>query len=164
MAPEESVAIAERIGSIESLRGYNNLFAAYVMLGELDRAAAAVDAGLEASDRFGGLGANARWLRFERVAIAYWSGVWGEALDVIEKMLAEVGDAHALSRWCFEYRGRIRLARADVAGAVEEAEQSLTLGRGAKDPPTMHPSISFAAFALLANGRHEKAAAVTDEL
>jgi class 3 adenylate cyclase/tetratricopeptide (TPR) repeat protein len=164
MALEESVAIAERIGSIESLRGYNNLFAAYVMLGELDRAAAAVDAGLEASDRFGGLGANARWLRFERVGIAYWSGVWGEALDVIEKMLAEVGDAHALSRWCFEYRGRIRLARGDVAGAVDDAEKSLTLGREAKDPQTLLPALSFAALALLANGRHEKAAAVTDEL
>ena len=163
-ALEESVAIAERIGSIESLRGHNNLFAAFVMLGELDRAAAAVDAGLEASDRFGGLGANARWLRFERVGIAYWSGRWGEALDVIEKVLAEVGDAHALSRWCLEYRARIRLARGDVAGAVDDAEKSLTLGREAKDPQTLLPALSFAAFALLANGRHEEAAAVTDEL
>src|SRR5436190_656656 len=114
---EESVAIAERIGSIESLRAYNNLFAGFAMLGELDRAAAAVDAGLEAADRFGGLGANARWLRFERLPIAYWHGVWDEALDVIETMLAEVGDAHALSRWCLEYRGRIRLTRGAVAGA-----------------------------------------------
>jgi class 3 adenylate cyclase/tetratricopeptide (TPR) repeat protein len=161
---EESVAIAERIGSIESLRAYNNLFAGFAMLGELDRAAAAIDAGLEAADRFGGLGANARWLRFERLPIAYWSGVWDEALDVIETMLAEVGDAHALSRWCLEYRGRIRLARGDVAGAVDDAEKSLALGREAKDPQTLLPALSFAAFAFLATGRHEEAAVVADEL
>jgi len=161
---EESVAIAERIGSIESLRAYNNLFAGFAMLGELDRAAAAVDAGLEAADRFGGLGANARWLRFERLPIAYWRGVWDEALDVIETMLAEVGDAHALSRWCLEYRGRIRLTRGDVAGAADDAERSLVLGREAKDPQTLLPALSFAAFAFLATGRHEEAAVVTDEL
>ena len=163
-ALEESVAIAERIGSIEILRAYNNLFAAFAMLGELDRAAAAVDAGIAASDRFGGLGANARWLRFERLPVAYWSGVWDEALDLIENMLAELGDAHALSRWCLEYRGRIRLTRGDVTGAVNDAEKSLTLGREAKDPQTLLPALSFAAFALLASGRHEEAAVVADEL
>ncbi|TMK72992.1 MAG: hypothetical protein E6G50_02715 [Actinobacteria bacterium] len=160
---EESVAVAERIGSIESLRAYNNLFAGFAMLGDLDRAAAAIDAGLEAADRFGGLGANARWLRFERLPIAFWSGVWDEALVLIETVLAEVGDAHALSRWCLEYRGRIRLTRGDLAGAVDDAEKSLALGREAKDPQTLLPALSFAAFAFLATGRHDEAAVVTDE-
>jgi class 3 adenylate cyclase/predicted ATPase len=163
-ALEESVAIAERIGSIESLRAYNNLFASFAMLGELDRAAAAIEAGLESADRFGGLGANARWLRFERLPIAFWGGVWDEALNVIETTLAEVGDAHALSRWCLEYRGRIRLARGDVAGAVDDAEKSLGLGREAKDPQTLLPALSFAAVAFLAAGRHKEAAIVTDDL
>ena len=161
---EESIAIAEQIGSIESLRSYNNLFAGFATLGELDRAASAVDAGLEVADRFGGLGANARWLRFERLPLAYWGGAWDEALEMAETTLAEVGDAHALSRWCFEYRGRIRFARGDLAGAVNDAKKSLALAREAKDPQTLLPALSFAAVAFLATGRHDEAAAVTNEL
>ena len=54
---ERSIEISNEIGSPESLRGYNNLFASNVSLGQLEQAAAAVRAGLPVAERFGNAGA-----------------------------------------------------------------------------------------------------------
>jgi class 3 adenylate cyclase/tetratricopeptide (TPR) repeat protein len=160
----ESIEIANRIGSLESLRGYNNLFANYVTFGNLNQAAPALRDGLEAADRFGVKAGSARWLRFERLHPAYWEGRWDDAIALIEESLSEVGPSHALSRWNFEIRGRIRLARDDLAGALDDAEKSLALGRPAKDPQTFYPALSFAAAAALEAGRTSAAARFADEL
>jgi class 3 adenylate cyclase/tetratricopeptide (TPR) repeat protein len=161
---ERSIEIANEIGSPESLRGYNNLYSSYVTLARLDKAAETVRAGLEVAEHFGGAGANARWLRFERIHIAYWQGHWDRSAKLIEEVLSELGPVHALSRWAFEIRGRIRLARDDVAGALEDAEQSLALGREAKDPQTLFPALSFAAWASLEGGRTHDAERLANEM
>jgi class 3 adenylate cyclase/tetratricopeptide (TPR) repeat protein len=161
---ERSIEISNAIGSPESLRAFNNLFACYGMLGELDKAAGAVRDGLVVAERFGGAGANARWLRFERVHIEYWEGRWDESAALIDETLAEVGPRHALSRYAYEMRGRIRLGRDDVDGAVEDAERSLSLGRQGKDPQTLLPALSFAALAMLEVGRPKESADLADEL
>jgi class 3 adenylate cyclase/tetratricopeptide (TPR) repeat protein len=161
---EQGIEIAEQIGSPESLRGYNNLFANRVTIGQLEQAAAAVRAGLLAAERFGNAGSNARWLRFERVHIAYWEGRWEDATAIIDETFAEVGPAHALSRFAFEMRGRLRLARDDTQGALEDAEASLALAREAKDPQTLFPALSFAAVAALEQGRASDAESLADEL
>ena len=161
---ERSIEISDEIGSPESLRGYNNLFASNVSLGQLEQAAAAVRAGLPVAERFGNAGASARWLRFERVHIAYWEGRWKEATAIIDDTFSEVGLAHALSRFAFEMRGRIRLARDDTKGGLEDAELSLALARQAKDPQTLFPALSFAAVAALEQGRAHDAESFADEL
>jgi class 3 adenylate cyclase len=161
---EQSIEIANRIGSPESLRGYNNLFSSHVNAGSLDRAAAALRTGVQVAERFGDAGGNARWLRFERVHPAYWEGRWDEASRVIEQTLSDVGPTHALSRYAFETRGRIRLARDNVVGAVGDAERSLELGRRAKDPQTLLPALSFAAVAAFEAGRRTEAEQLADEL
>ena len=85
--------------------------------------------------------------------IAYWEGRWKEATAIIDDTFSEVGPAHALSRFAFEMRGRIRLARDDTKGSLEDAELSLALARQAKDPQTLFPALSFAAVAALEQGR-----------
>jgi len=60
-------------------------------------------------------------------------------------------------------RGRIRLARGDRDGAVEDAERSLACARAAKDPQILFPAIAFAAEAL-AGGDEGRAGALADEL
>ena len=50
---EQSVQISDETGSIESLRGYNNLFASRWGIGALARAAEAVTVGLQVAERFG---------------------------------------------------------------------------------------------------------------
>ncbi len=161
---EESIEIANRIGSPESLRGYNNLFSCYTIVGDVGSAAKAVRRGLPVADRFGNTGATARWLRFERLHIAYWEGHWETAVQLIEETLSEVGPTHALSRWAFEVRGRIRLARDDVVGAVEDTRRSLELGRPAKDPQTFLPALSSAAMTFLEAGRIGEAEELAKEL
>ncbi len=161
---EASIDIANEVGSPESLRGYNNLFSMYTILGELDAAANAIRRGLPVAERFGNAGANARWLRFERLHIANWEGRWDECLKLIDETLSEVGTTHALSRWAFEVRGRIRLARDDIAGAVDDAKTSLELGRRAKDPQTFWPALSFAGVAFLEAGQKDDAEGLADEL
>jgi class 3 adenylate cyclase len=161
---EQSIKISEEIGSPESLRGYNNLFASNVSLGRLDEAAAALRAGLPVAERFGNAGSNARWLRFQRLHVAYWEGRWDEAMAIIDETLDEVGPAHALARWALETRGRIRLARDDTQGALDDAQASLDRARQAKDPQTLFPALSFAAFASLEESQVEDAAGLADEL
>jgi tetratricopeptide (TPR) repeat protein len=130
----------------------------------LDSAAEAIGRGLPVAERFGNVGASARWLRFERLHIAYWEGRWDECMELIDEVLREVGPTHALSRWAFEVRGRIRLARDDVAGAVEDAKRSLELGRLAKDPQTFWPALSFAGVAFLEAGQKHEAEGLAGEL
>ena len=161
---ELSIRIATELGSPASARGYNNLFSNYVTLGSLDKAAEAVRTGVEVAERFGEAGAFARWLRFERIYPAYWEGRWDESAELVEETFSELGRTHALSRWAFEIRGRMRLAKDDVQGAVEDAEASLPLGRQAKDPQTLIPALSFAAVASLAAGRVDDAERLADEL
>lgn len=161
---EQSIEIANAIGSPESLRAYNNMFASYVTTGALDRAAAAVQAGVEIASRFGYAAASARWLLFERLHVAYWEGRWDESAALIEESLSELGPEHALSRWSFEMRGRIRLARGEVAAALDDAKKSLELGRVARDPQTLYPAFSFAAVASLEAGRRRDAERLADEL
>jgi predicted ATPase/class 3 adenylate cyclase len=161
---ERSIEISDEVGSPESLRAYNNLFSCYTVIGELDSAAEAIRRGLPVAERFGNVGASARWLRFERVHIANWEGRWEECTKLIDEVLREVGPTHALSRWCFEVRGRIRIARDDVAGAVEDAKTSLELGRPAKDPQTLWPALSFGGIAFLEAGQKHEAEGLADEL
>jgi class 3 adenylate cyclase/tetratricopeptide (TPR) repeat protein len=161
---EQSIKIAEEIGSPESLRGYNNLFASYGSLGQLKQSAAAVRAGVEVAERFGNAGSTARWLRFERVHVAYWEGRWQEATAILEETFSEVGLTHGLSRFALEMRGRIRLALDDTRGALEDADLSLALARQAKDPQTLYPALSFAAVAALEQERTQDAESLADEL
>jgi len=161
---EQSIEIANEIDSPESIRGYNNLFASLGSVGLLEQAAAAVRAGLPVAERFGNAGRSARWLRFERVHIAYWEGRWEDAMAILDETLSEVGPAHALSRFAFEMRGRIRLARDDTRGALEDADVSLALARQGKDPQTLYPALSFAAVAVLEQGRAHDAESLADEL
>jgi hypothetical protein len=161
---ERSIEISDGLGSPESLRGYNNLFSNQVAIGDLGGAAAAVRAGLLVAQRFGNAGASARWLRFERVHVAYWEGHWDQAASLIDETLSEIGHGHALSRYALEMRGRIRLARDDVSGALADAEASLELGRRAKDPQTLFPALSFSALASLEAAKPSDANRLADEL
>lgn len=160
---EASIEIAKRIGSPESLRAHNNLFSVLWLTGSLDRAAEAVTAGMEATDRFPAA-APALWLKYQRVPIAYARGRWDEALNLIEETLDESRPVHYLARWAIDIRGRVRLARGEKTGAVDDAEKGLALGREAKDPQTLYPALSFAAFAFSSIGRLREAELLANEL
>jgi class 3 adenylate cyclase/tetratricopeptide (TPR) repeat protein len=158
-----SIEIATGIGSLESVRAYNNLFATTMTIGALDEAIETLDEALREADRF--RAANVfDWLRFQQLPVAWLRGRWDELLELMEQLLAELRPRHALTRWCLEARGRVRLARDDIPGALADANESLELAREAKDPQSLHPALSFAAVANLAAEQVAEAASLADEL
>jgi tetratricopeptide (TPR) repeat protein len=107
-----------------------------------------------------------RWLRLVLVAEWFYRGLWDGALELADVEIAESesGTPHYLESDLRLMRGRIRLARGDRAGALEDAERSLDRAREAKDPQILFPAIAFAAEALLATGDELRAGALADEL
>ena len=117
---ERSVAVTEELNSPEVVRAYNNLASTMVGLGDLRCSYELYDRGRRAAERFG----HAIFLRFyevQRMDQAYWTGEWDEAVRLSTDFLSAPGerlqdlDARVI-------RARVRLARGDVEGALEDSE------------------------------------------
>jgi len=107
-----------------------------------------------------------RWLAAERVGEGYWRGGWDEAVRRADAVIAEVeaGTPNFMEGYCRAMRGRMRLARADVPGALDDAARALAFARAAEDPQMLYPALAFAAHAEVAVGARERGAAHTAEL
>jgi class 3 adenylate cyclase/tetratricopeptide (TPR) repeat protein len=160
---ERSVQAAVRTNSPWQIsRAYNNLGSAFMALGDLRRCGEVWSEGWQVVARFGEISATL-FLRYERIYERYWTGNWDEALPLADHVIS-TGVPAAHVSWAYELRGRIRLARGDTAGALEDAERSLALAREAKDPQALQPAVSFCSFVRLAAGRRQEAATLADEL
>jgi tetratricopeptide (TPR) repeat protein len=76
----------------------------------------------------------------------------------------ESGARHYLESDARIWRGRIRLARGDVEGALADGGRALELAGESGDPQNLNPALTFAARALLAAGRPDRAAQLVDGL
>src|SRR6266700_1747905 len=157
---ENAITIFEQLGTPGAIIWHMNLAYARATLGDLPGCFAALAAGSEMAERFGSL----RWLRsmrLQRVAEYYWTGEWDDAVAVVDALVAEPpaeGPARHYLEWeCRLWRGRIRLARGQVAAALEDAEAALTLATVVADPQALNPTRTFRARALLAAGHHLEA-------
>jgi class 3 adenylate cyclase/tetratricopeptide (TPR) repeat protein len=142
---EESVAISEAIKSAEIARGYGNLASIVTDLGQLSRRAKMLEKGLAAAERFG-MADDRLWLGSELLWQPYWDGRW----DVASRDLDEqIDDLEAKAFWmetpCRWLRGRIRLGRGDLTGAVDDLKRAIVRARLGKDPQMMWPVLSFGA-------------------
>jgi class 3 adenylate cyclase len=152
-ALEEAIAIFEQLDSAEAQRPYNNLADGYYNLGDLSKAAAATERMKEAWKRY----ASVDWLRWadsQEFRLWYLAGRWDEALELAARRIADAqaGPGHYLEPvWRF-YRARIRLARGDRAGAVEDGSRSLASARIVSDPQMVIPAIAFQSRLLWALG------------
>jgi class 3 adenylate cyclase/tetratricopeptide (TPR) repeat protein len=160
---ERAAAIAAEVNSpYELARAYNNLSSTYEMLGDHKRAVEAHETCIRVSDRFG-LAVWRRWQRPVEASIAYGRGDWDRALRVIEDFLAEVGDSHYNAGGMLNIRAFVRLARGDVDGAIDDAENAVELVRPAKDPQTVYGTLAQSSFVLVATGRRAPGAALAEE-
>jgi tetratricopeptide (TPR) repeat protein len=143
-AVEESIAIFEDLNLAEAQRPYNNLADGFYNLGELGEAAEATKRMGEAWKRF----ANLDWLRWtdsQEIRLRYAAGDWDDTMVIADRWVAEAqaGPGNYLESFWRWYRGRIRLARGDRAGAVEDGVVAVELARIAADAQILIPSLAF---------------------
>ena len=162
---ESALEIASAINSPEAPRVMNNLAGALSSLGETQRPRQLWRDGLARAQELG----NSSVARFMRAIIAYLDfaeGNWDKALASMDEFIAETeaGGGHAQESTLRVDRGRIRFARGDVDGALEDAERGLAAGRRMGDPQALLPALSFMAWVLIETGRLREAETLVDEL
>jgi class 3 adenylate cyclase/tetratricopeptide (TPR) repeat protein len=107
-----------------------------------------------------------RWLAGERVGEWYWSGAWDLALEAADSCIAEAeaGTPNFMEGYCHAMRGRIRLARGDRLGALDDADRAIAFARSAEEPQTLYPALAFGARAQVLVGSVDRGAVLADEL
>jgi tetratricopeptide (TPR) repeat protein len=160
---EHAIEIASATHSMVEFRARNNLGTSYQAFGDQRKAAEAWLPGIELAQQFPGV-PNAQWIRAQRMPIAYAIGDWEGLLRIIEEIIGRTGTLHYVAAYAADIRCRVRLALGDLPGAVEDAQHSLEVGRGAKDPQRLFPALAVTAFTLLRLGRLDECTSHVDEL
>lgn len=160
---ERSIEIADSINSPESVRAYSNLATSLAWRGDLHRSWQLKAQARRLADRFGHA-PHARWMRGEQISELYWRGSWEEAFRLADEFVAEseAGPRHYLECIVRSVRGRIRIARDDLALALEEADRAVELAEEARDAQAVVPALAFSAFVRLAWGRRSEAELLLD--
>ena len=162
---ERCIAMCEADGSSREIAWQNNLAFSYALLGDLRRCFTVREAGWAAAEHFGSA-RSLRWLELERAAEHFWSGRWDQAVRVADSVApdGEEGAQHYMECLCRLWRGRIRLARGQLAGAREDASRALALARESGDRLNLDPALAFKARVLLATDQAAEAGKLLDEL
>jgi hypothetical protein len=162
---ELGIELGQQLNSPEAASGMINLADTLMDLGDLERARQLRAAAQRAAERSGDA-KSIRWLRAEHVGEHYWFGEWDDAVALADAFIAESesGRRHYQETYCRVIRGRIRLVRGDVAGALDDAAKADEFARVIKDPQALLPVLAFQARALLRAGREEEAAEAASSL
>jgi tetratricopeptide (TPR) repeat protein len=141
---EKAVAVAAELNSPVSLSCYGNLADMLRYFGSLEASAALHLEGERAASRFG-IPVQVRRFRAEQACDLYYRGAWDEAVAHIEEYLdaIEAGSPHRGIGEARLHRGRIRLARGDGEGAVEDAAAALEFARQTAEPFNLFPALAF---------------------
>jgi DNA-binding SARP family transcriptional activator/class 3 adenylate cyclase/tetratricopeptide (TPR) repeat protein len=159
---EQAVVLAETLNSTGLVSRYANLATTLELLGELGRAWEVYERARSAAERFGdALGLH--WLAADRLYEHYWRGDWNEAIAAAEALLAEP-DAGYGGHASMSVRGWIRLARGDVAGALDDSSGALEFARQAKDTAALCQALALRARVLAESGHRDEAGSLIDEV
>jgi DNA-binding SARP family transcriptional activator len=165
---ERSVAILEELHVPEWVITHRvNLSATLGRLGDLAGSFAALAVARKHAGRFEP--STSPFVRLLLQALfakqQYTIGRWDEADRLIAETLPElIRTRHYLESPLRVYRGRMRLARGDLAGAERDATSALELARVVTDRQLVDPALAFSARVQLALGRGPAAATLADEL
>ena len=143
----------------------NNLGSSWSFYGDLRRSNRYFEEAVRVGEELGSL-AIAQYARTNHTGGRLRFGEWTEALARIDESLAasRAGEASIDHTSLFRDRARIRIARDDVEGALEDVASAIGLARQAQDPQTMAPTLGIAAFVLVAAGRVDEARTLGQEL
>jgi ATP/maltotriose-dependent transcriptional regulator MalT len=148
------------------MRSLGNLASSLLDLGRIAEAREALEEGAAAAQRFGSMWYR-DWLAPERATYMYYEGAWDQAVAQIAELMADIADGGLTSFMesaNLSVRARVRVARGDVAGGVEDAERSLDVARIAKNPQLLHPALAGLAAIQAEIGDVEEASRLVDEL
>jgi tetratricopeptide (TPR) repeat protein len=160
---EESIAISRALNSPEVLRAYTNLIACLSRDGRLEETERIREEALRIAEQFGHRGYQ-RWMEAGRRGALYSLGRWDDALAAADSFIEEAQRSpHYLESSIRAVRASIRIARGDDAGALDDSERALELGRSAKDPQALYPALLTRASVLVETGRTSAAATLFDE-
>jgi len=164
---EESIAIATRINAIgEVIRALNNKAAQQVIYAQLAEGRETVGQLRALAERYGYLG----FVRFidggPEIAHRYQDAEWDDALAVADRFLGEVeaGSPHYQAGGAYSFRGLMRLARDDEAGALSDAARGIELGERAGDPQARMSSLALGGLVYDGVGDRARVAEIADEL
>ena len=161
---ERAVEIAPPL-SFELMRALNNLVSTLVELGDLERGFTLMDRSIEAAHRHGHVVAMA-WVETQQLDRLYWIGEWEELLSRAERMLDETRSTTPLLMAidAYIFRARLRLAKGNVAGALEDSARLLEFARAQGDPQVAFPALATRGHVLHEAGQHAEATETVDEL
>lgn len=149
---EQSLDAALALHSPAAVRAGGNLASLYSDLGDLARAHELHEGALALARRIGGTN-DLRWLLGEQVGELYFAGDWAAALAAADAFITDSERSpFFMEAPCRSVRAWIRLARGDVAGALDDAGRAAALGRRALNLQ-LAPVLSMQALCLLRAGR-----------
>ena len=161
---EAAIERAAVVRSPEYSRGLKNLASILVGRGELDRGVETHELAVEESERLGSAW-EVTWSLAELAYCRYLQGRWDEALAHVESVMRpiEAGATHYLEPLVRSVRSAVRVARGDVAGALEDSERAAELALRIADqllPATLAPRLGV----LVDADRRDDAWATAEEL
>jgi tetratricopeptide (TPR) repeat protein len=161
---EKSIEISLASNSPEFAVAYVNLAGTHMVFGNLSRAFEVLVEARRAVARYG-RAHGSMWLQdLSRVAEDYWCGRWDDAVERADRLIGERRGLAYLETWIRNFRGQVRLARGDSAGALEDSARALETARTAKDTQVLYPALAFRGRALAASGRHHEVGEPLGEL
>jgi DNA-binding SARP family transcriptional activator len=161
---EQSLDAALALHSPTAVRACGNLASLYSDIGDLARAYELHERALELARRVGGK-RDVRWLTGEHVGELYFAGHWVSAEAQADAFIAEAERSPIFMEGaCRAVRAWIRLARGDLAGALDDAQRAVALGRHALDLQVLAPVLATQALCLLRAGRAADAEETVREL
>jgi class 3 adenylate cyclase/tetratricopeptide (TPR) repeat protein len=161
----EAIRIAAgTTASWELIRAKNNLSTIFWVRGRTREARDAHNEARDDASRFGQL-AFQRWLNCVQVRYDVHFGEWDRAMAEADELIADfaAGKPHYLASQVYADRGQIRVARGDLAGAHDDAQQALTYARGAADPQALLPALANVALIESATGYDQAVPDLVDE-
>jgi class 3 adenylate cyclase/tetratricopeptide (TPR) repeat protein len=162
---EQSIAVGELVDPLEAIRAYGNLASILAETGDLTRHSELNTKALAISERLG-VADHIRWFRSGQLESWFWEGRWDEATRLTDEFIAEAeaGMSFYLEALWRILRGRVRFARADLVGGLDDAMKAVGLARHGLDPQLRDPVLVFGARALVEAGRRPEAEVLVREL
>jgi class 3 adenylate cyclase/tetratricopeptide (TPR) repeat protein len=160
---ERALEIALEAGSPVASTIVNNLAVAKFRKGKLADATELYHEAYRLAERFGD-GSGLRWSRGNLLFASYFFGDWDEAERGASAFILECESSpHYQEGIAREIRAGIRMARGDVESALEDWRRAVEIGREAKDPQAIVPSLLSFAQGLTLLGRIEEARPLAEE-